>query len=182
MTSQKYKEMSSETAERRGVDRGPENGRADARGRLHRQGDCGHFRGQPEHRVPVGHSGLGDCVAIFCETFWDLQVTQRSQLWRRVMAFGAPAGPIANVALIATSPARPVRTQRGVRTPLADDSTPGRDALCETSDRRYRVDLRSHTRRSGFRGRLDSLAHSLPVSQRRGRGGPHGAETRTATR
>jgi nitrogen regulatory protein PII len=39
--------------------------------------------------------------------------------------------------------------------------------LCETSDRRYRVDLRSHTRRSGFRGLLDSLAHSLDVSQRR---------------
>jgi hypothetical protein len=82
------------------------------------------------------------------------------------MAFGAPADPIANVALVATFPARPVRTQRGIRTPLADDSTPGRDAWCETSDRRYRVDLRPHTRRSGFRGRLDSLAHSLPVSQR----------------
>jgi hypothetical protein len=38
--------------------------------------------------------------------------------------------------------------------------------LCEAYDRRYRVDLRPHTRRSGFRGLLDSLAHSLHVSQR----------------
>jgi CelD/BcsL family acetyltransferase involved in cellulose biosynthesis len=104
---------------------------------------------------------------FFAKPFGTSESPKGAKNGRRVMAFGAPAGPIANVALIATSPARPVRTQRGVRTPLADDSTPARDALLsETSDRRYRVDLRSHTRRVGFRGRLDSLAHSLHVSQR----------------
>ncbi|HYE33829.1 hypothetical protein, partial [Methylocaldum sp.] len=47
-----------------------------------------------------------------------------------------------------------------------NDSTPGRDALWVAYDRRSRGDLRPPTRRSGFRGLLDSLAHSLHVSQR----------------
>ncbi|HYE35703.1 hypothetical protein, partial [Methylocaldum sp.] len=47
------------------------------------------------------------------------------------------------------------------------DSTPGRDALWVAYDRRSRGDLRPPTRRSGFRGLLDSLAHSLHVSQRK---------------
>ncbi|CAI8790728.1 protein of unknown function [Methylocaldum szegediense] len=92
---------------------------------------------------------------FFAKPFGTSESPKGAKNWRRVIAFGAPAVP-----------ARLVRTQRGVRTPLADDSTPGRDALCKTYDRRYRVDLRSHTRRSGFRGLLDSLAHSLHVSQR----------------
>ncbi|WP_026608931.1 GGDEF domain-containing protein [Methylocaldum szegediense] len=93
---------------------------------------------------------------FFAKPFGTSESPKGAKNWRRVIAFGAPAVP-----------ARLVRTQRGVRTPLADDSTPGRDALCKTYDRRYRVDLRSHTRRSGFRGLLDSLAHSLHVSQRK---------------
>ncbi|CAI8812932.1 protein of unknown function [Methylocaldum szegediense] len=92
---------------------------------------------------------------FFAKPFGTSESPKGAKNWRRVIAFGAPAVP-----------ARLVRTQRGVRTPLADNSTPGRDALCKTYDRRYRVDLRSHTRRSGFRGLLDSLAHSLHVSQR----------------
>jgi hypothetical protein len=92
---------------------------------------------------------------FFAKPFGTSESPKGAKNWRRVIAFGAPAVP-----------ARLVRTQQGVQTPLADDSTPGRDALCETYDRRYRVDLRSHTRRSGFRGLLDSLAHSLHVSQR----------------
>ncbi|HYE35238.1 hypothetical protein, partial [Methylocaldum sp.] len=59
-----------------------------------------------------------------------------------------------------------VPTQPGVGTWLHNDSTPGRDALWVAYDRRSRGDLRPPTRRLGFRGLLDSLAHSLHVSQR----------------
>ena len=120
-------------------------------------------------RAAVQQGIVAIASPFLAKPFGTSQSPKGAKHGRRVIAFGAPAVPIANVALIATFPARLVRTQPGVRTSLADDSTPGRNALWVAEGRataRPR-DLRPPTRRSGFRGLLDSLAHSLHVSQRR---------------
>ncbi|HYE34358.1 hypothetical protein, partial [Methylocaldum sp.] len=75
----------------------------------------------------VSNDETDDCVAIFYETFWDIPVSKRSKLWRRVL----PSAP-------RPSCVRPVPTQPGVGTWLHNDSTPGRDALWVAYDRRSR--------------------------------------------